>query len=128
MAHYSEIRRPGKSILMHLDRPSSVMRNPSSFELEVYEALKRIPKGKVTTYGQIAKFLGKPGASRAVGNALNRNPHAPKVPCHRVVTSVGLIGGYAFGPQKKIEILKKEGIVVEKGKVDLKKFGYCFKY
>lgn len=102
------------------------MRNSTSFELKVYEALKCIPKGKVTTYGQIAKFLGKPRASRAVGNALNRNPHAPKVPCHRVVTSVGLIGGYAFGPKKKIEILKNEGVAVEQGKVDLQKFGFIF--
>ncbi len=102
------------------------MRNITSFELKVYEALKRIPKGKVTTYGQIAKFVGKPNASRAVGNALNRNPHAPMVPCHRVVTSLGLIGGYAFGVKKKIEILKHEGVVVERGKVDLKNFGYAY--
>ncbi|HRH23886.1 MAG TPA: MGMT family protein [Candidatus Magasanikbacteria bacterium] len=102
------------------------MRNSTSFELKVYEALKCIPKGKVTTYGQIAKFLGKPRASRAVGNALNRNPHAPQVPCHRVVTSIGIIGGYAFGPKKKIEILKKEGVTVAANKVDLKKFGYDF--
>jgi O-6-methylguanine DNA methyltransferase len=102
------------------------MRNVTSFELKVYEALKRIPEGKVTTYGQIAKFLGKPNASRAVGNALNRNPHAPMVPCHRVVTSVGLIGGYVFGPKKKIEILKEEGVIVVSNKVDLKKFGYAF--
>lgn len=102
------------------------MRNSTSFELEVYEALKRIPRGKVTTYGQIAKFLGKPGASRAVGNALNRNPHAPQVPCHRVVTSLGFIGGYAFGPKKKIEILKGEGVTITNDAVDLKRFGYRF--
>lgn len=102
------------------------MRESTSFELQVYEALKRIPKGKVTTYGQIAKFLGKPHASRAVGNALNRNPYAPKVPCHRVVTSTGCIGGYAFGSAKKIEILKKEGVEIIRNIVDLKKCGHTF--
>lgn len=102
------------------------MRNSTSFELRVYEALNRIPRGKVTTYGQIAQFLGKPNASRAVGNALNRNPYAPKVPCHRVVTSIGIIGGYAFGSQKKIEILKKEGVEVVNNRVDLKRFEYTF--
>ncbi len=97
------------------------------FDARVYEALKKIPRGKVVTYADIARYVKNPRAARAVGNALNRNPHAPKVPCHRVVRHDGSIGGYAFGSTKKIEILKGEGVVVERGKVDLQKFGYRFK-
>lgn len=96
------------------------------FDVKVYEALKIIPRGKVVTYADIARYLKNPHAARAVGNALNRNPHAPRVPCHRVVRSDGSIGGYAFGPKKKIEILKGEGVKIMKHKVDLKKFGYIF--
>lgn len=98
----------------------------AKFDLKVYEALKSIPRGKVVTYAQIARYLKNSHAARAVGNALNRNPHAPKVPCHRVVRHDGSIGGYAFGPKKKIEILNKEGVVVTNNKVDLQKFGYTF--
>jgi len=72
----------------------------------------RIPKGKVASYQTIARMAGSPLASRAVGNACNANPFAPRVPCHRVVSSSGEIGGYAHGIKKKIEWLKKEGIVV----------------
>lgn len=98
----------------------------SSFDTKVYEALKIIPRGRVVTYADIARHLKNPRAARAVGNALNRNPHAPLVPCHRVVRHDGSIGGYAFGPKKKIEILQKEGVDVKRAKVDLKKFGYKF--
>lgn len=89
------------------------------FDQQVYKVLKQIPAGAVATYGDIAKAIGSPKASRAVGNALNRNPHAPKVPCHRVVRSDGSLGGYAFGTKKKIALLKKEGVEVKNGKVDL---------
>jgi len=65
--------------------------------------------GKLTTYRDIAKAM-KCKAYRAVGNALNKNPNAPIVPCHRVIKSDGTIGGYAFGVKKKISILRKEGI------------------
>ena len=102
------------------------MPSVAQFDLKVYEALKIIPRGKVVTYADIARYLKNPHAARAVGNALNKNPNAPMVPCHRVVRSDGSIGGYAFGPKKKSAILKKEGVVVIKGKVDLRKFGYRF--
>ena len=88
-----------------------------TFNQTVWETLSLIPKGKVITYGEIARVLKKPKASRAVGNACNANPHAPAVPCHRVVTANGSIGGYAFGEKKKIALLKKEGIRVNKGKI-----------
>ena len=77
---------------------------------DVYDILVRIPEGKVTTYGDIAKALGHPGASRAIGRILNGNPNPIVVPCHRVVMSTGNIGGYAFGKTMKKELLEKEGV------------------
>ncbi len=88
-----------------------------TFNERVWAATKKIPKGKVATYGLIAKMIGKPKSARAVGNALNKNPYAPIVPCHRVVRADGSIGGFASGPKKKIEILKKEGVAIVKNKV-----------
>ena len=83
---------------------------------KVYELLKKIPKGKVTTYKEIADQL-KTKAYRAVGQIIGQNPNAPKVPCHRVVKSDGSISGYAFGVDKKIALLKSEGVETENGKV-----------
>jgi methylated-DNA-[protein]-cysteine S-methyltransferase len=77
---------------------------------DVYNKLARIPEGKITTYGDIAKALGNPCASRAVGRILNKNPNPVVVPCHRVVMSNGSIGGYAFGSARKKELLAKEGL------------------
>lgn len=87
------------------------------FEEKVYAACRKIPRGRLSTYREIARMIGKPKSARAVGNALNRNPFAPKVPCHRVVRSDGMLGGFAGGPKKKAAILKKEGIKVEGGKI-----------
>lgn len=102
------------------------MRSPTPFEGQVYAALKRIPEGKVTTYGALARYVGVPYGARAVGRALNCNPYAPHVPCHRVVGSTGMLVGYAFGLEKKIHLLSSEGVIVCNGKVDLKIFGYMF--
>ncbi len=79
--------------------------------------MKKIPRGRVATYGQIAYALGAPGAARAVGNALNKNPFRD-VPCHRVVRSDGAIGGYARGAAAKIARLRHEGVIVENGYVN----------
>jgi O-6-methylguanine DNA methyltransferase len=91
----------------------------------IYEAVKKIPKGKVATYGQIAKLAGDEKMCRAVGNALHKNPEPDKIPCFRVVNSKGeLSGEFAFGgagAQQKL--LEAEGIEVINGKVDLAKFG-----
>jgi len=76
----------------------------------VYSIVAQIPKGKVTTYGDIAKALGHPHASRVVGRILNKNPNPILTPCHRVIKSNGNIGGYAFGKARKKELLKKEGL------------------
>ncbi|MCK5107770.1 MAG: MGMT family protein, partial [Nanoarchaeota archaeon] len=73
----------------------------TEFENRVYSLCKKIPRGKVSTYGEIAKALNSKCA-RAVGNALNKNPYAPKVPCHRVVKSNGKVGGFATGQNNKI--------------------------
>ncbi|MFH1426957.1 MAG: MGMT family protein [Patescibacteria group bacterium] len=89
----------------------------TEFEKKVLNIIKKIPAGRVTTYKHLAKAIGRPKACRAVGNALNKNPWAPKVPCHRVVKSDGKIGGYAHGVSQKMKLLKKEGIVINKGKI-----------
>lgn len=78
------------------------------FKEKVYQIVKRIPKGRVLTYKEVAEKAGRPRAFRAVGNALNKN-RDPKVPCHRVIRSDGKIGGYARGTKLKEKILKKEG-------------------
>ncbi len=89
---------------------------PTEFEREVYAACSRIRKGRVSTYAEISRAIGNPGASRAVGNALNKNPFR-KVPCHRVVRSDGKVGGFARGGREKQNILKKEGLIIEKGRI-----------
>ena len=90
-----------------------------SFNQRVWALTARIPAGKVCTYGDIAAALGSPGAARAVGNALNRNPYAPGVPCHRVVGSNGSLTGFAGGLEKKSQLLQAEGVRVSSGKADL---------
>ena len=92
---------------------------------KIYEAVKQIPKGCVATYGQVAEMAGNPRMSRAVGNALHKNPDPEHIPCYRVVNSRGeLSGAFAFGGkdvQKKL--LEADGIEVVNGTVDLKKYG-----
>jgi methylated-DNA-[protein]-cysteine S-methyltransferase len=89
-----------------------------SFNQQVWAICARVPKGRVTTYAAIARKLGTQ-AYRAVGNAMNKNPYAPKVPCHRVVGSDGSLTGFAAGVEKKKRMLKAEGVAFAKGKVDL---------
>ncbi len=92
------------------------------FDRLVLDVVSQVPRGKVTTYGEIAKALGDIRAARAVGEALKKNPMPVEIPCHRVVMSDGSLGGYAFGgPEKKKELLKKEGVTFRNGKVNLKK-------
>ena len=78
-----------------------------TFKERCYLLLRKVPRGKVTTYKAIAKALNTK-AYHAVGNAMNKNPYAPKVPCHRVVQSNGNIGGFASGTKKKMIMLKGE--------------------
>lgn len=94
-----------------------------NFSEKVYELTKKIPKGKVSTYGEIARALNTK-AYRAVGQALRCNPHAPIVPCHRVVKNSGELGGFngEMNSEKKIALLRSEGVEVVNGKIDLAKF------
>ena len=81
---------------------------PTDFEKKVYAAVKKIPPGEVRSYKWVARKISHPKACRAVGNALNKNPHIGKVPCHRVIRSDGSIGGFAKGIKRKRELLKGE--------------------
>lgn len=91
----------------------------------IYEAVKKIPRGKVASYGKVAEMAGNPRMSRAVGNALHKNPDPDNIPCYRVVNAKGeLSGEFAFGgagAQQKL--LEADGIEVVNGRVDLKKYG-----
>jgi O-6-methylguanine DNA methyltransferase len=80
----------------------------TDFEKAVYAAVMRIPMGQTRTYTWVARAVGRPKSARAVGNALNKNPFAPYVPCHRVVASDGTLGGYKDGIRKKSALLEKE--------------------
>lgn len=93
------------------------LKDRTQFERDVYVATFRIPKGKVSTYKRIAEKVGKPKAYRAVANALHKNPLSPIVPCHRVVGSDGSFGGDRKGAEWRRDMVKKEGIPIEKGKV-----------
>lgn len=90
----------------------------------IYDAVKKIPYGRVATYGQIAEVAGDKKMARAVGNALHKNPDPENIPCYRVVNSKGeLAGEFAFGGAgAQARLLEAEGIEVASGKVDLKKF------
>lgn len=93
---------------------------------KVYEFLKTVPRGKVTTYGRIALHLGNRNLSRAVGNILHHNPDPGEIPCHRVVNSRGRVSpNFAFGGGASQRLLlEQEGIVFEPdGTVDLEKYG-----
>ena len=91
----------------------------------IYEAVKKIPKGKVATYGQVAEMAGDKKMARAVGNALHRNPDPEGIPCYRVVNAKGeLAGEFAFGGEgAQRKLLEADGIAVVNGRVDLKKYG-----
>ena len=83
----------------------------TKFQIKVWKYLISIPKGKVKTYKEVAIGINSPKSARAVANACGKNPYAPKVPCHRVIRSDGIIGGFSApgGTKKKKELLLKEG-------------------
>jgi len=88
---------------------AAAMKKHSPFYQAVWKACFDIPKGEVRTYGWIAKKIGKPNAARAVGGALNRNPVAIVLPCHRVIGASGSLVGYAGGLDRKHTLLRLEG-------------------
>ena len=83
----------------------------TKFQIKVWEEIKKIPKGNVKTYKEIASILGNPNSSRAVANACAKNPLIIQIPCHRVIRSDGLLGGYSGkgGIKKKKQLLVEEG-------------------
>ena len=106
-----------------LDRLSHLPDGPTK---RIYEAIKRIPKGHVATYGQVAEMAGNPRMARAVGNALHKNPDPDGIPCFRVVNAKGeLSGEFAFGGMgAQARLLEADGIEVRDGRVDLEKYGF----
>lgn len=113
---------PDKEVkLMIAESYDLVSDSPSK---RIYEAVKRIPKGCVATYAQVAKEAGNQKMARAVGNALHKNPDPDHIPCHRVVNAKGeLAGEYAFGGAwKQADLLRKEGVEITDGKVNLEKY------
>ena len=100
----------------------------TDFEKSVFDAVKQIPYGRVTTYGAIAVKIGKPRGARAVGNALHKNPTPILVPCHRVVHANGkLTSAFVFGGiNAQKQLLESEGVLVVNGEVDIKTYGWYF--
>jgi methylated-DNA-[protein]-cysteine S-methyltransferase len=96
------IKMPGRETKMRTSKPIR--------DSDVYDLLLKIPPGKVSTYGDLARALGNPSASRMIGRILGRNPNPIKVPCHRIVMSDGRVGGYAYGIAKKRQLLENEGV------------------
>lgn len=97
-----------------------------SFQDQVLRLVSKVPRGKVTTYKELARAVGRPKAWRAVANALARNPHQIKIPCHRVVKSDGGVGGYRLGVRRKIELLSDEGVEIRERKVRLSRYLFRF--
>ena len=89
--------------------------NGTNFQIKVWKAIIKIPRGKIRTYKQLAVTIKRPRASRAVANACGKNPYPVKIPCHRVIRSDGGLGGYSGkgGKKTKKELLKKEGYFFE---------------
>ena len=96
-----------------------------SFNEKVYDLCKKIPKGKVSTYKDIARALSSK-AYRAVGNALNKNKDCDIIPCYKIVNSNGNLGGYALGLKEKNRRLKNDGIQIKNNKIDLNRYLHKF--
>ena len=88
-----------------------------NLEEKIYKKLLDVPKGQITTYGELAKAVGLKNGQRVVGRVMNKNPYPVIIPCHRVVMSTGKIGGYAYGEEIKEKMLHDEGIEITNGKI-----------
>jgi len=98
-----------------------------NLDKKIYKKLSEVPKGKITTYGELAKAVGMKNGQRAVGRIMNKNPYPVIIPCHRVIKSDGKVGGYAYGEEIKSNMLTKEGIKIKNGKIlDLENRIYRF--
>jgi methylated-DNA-[protein]-cysteine S-methyltransferase len=108
----------------------------SDYQQSILRVLAEVPKGKVTTYGDLAKELARrnpkwsPNASRAVGTTMRNNPCGPQIPCHRVIKSDGSIGSFRGGAigavEEKIKMLREEDIVIINGKINLQRYRHKF--
>jgi methylated-DNA-[protein]-cysteine S-methyltransferase len=113
-------------VVVRYDTEMQVHDKPSIFAQRVYDVVRTIPRGKVATYRDVAQTLGIRSA-QAVGQALKTNPFAPEVPCHRVISSSGRLGGF-FGEtagariEQKTELLRAEGVTVVEGKIDMTEY------
>lgn len=97
-----------------------------NLEQKVYKKLLEVPKGKVTTYGELAKAVGLKNGQRVIGRIMNKNPYPVVVPCHRVILSDGKVGGYAWGEKVKAKMLSQEGVKISNGKILDQKIIYRF--
>lgn len=88
-----------------------------NLEQKIYKKLLKVPKGQITTYGELARAVGLKNGQRVVGKIMNKNPYPVIIPCHRVVMSTGKIGGYAYGAHIKTKLLNDEGIEIKNGKI-----------
>jgi len=88
-----------------------------NLQQKIYKKLLEVPKGQITTYGELAKAVGLKNGQRAIGKIMNKNPYPVIIPCHRVVMSTGKIGGYAYGENVKTKMLTDEGIKIQNGKI-----------
>lgn len=105
LSEYAEGRRRAFDVPVRLEG--------TAFQRKVWDALAQIPFGQTRSYQDIAVAIGRPGASRAVGQANHCNPVAPIIPCHRVITSTGTLGGYGGGMELKKTLLEHEGILLD---------------
>ncbi|MEX0862209.1 methylated-DNA--[protein]-cysteine S-methyltransferase [Nitrosopumilus sp.] len=98
-----------------------------NLQQKIFKKLLEVPKGQITTYGELAKSVGLKNGQRTVGKIMNKNPYPVIIPCHRVVMSTGKVGGYAYGEHVKIKMLNDEGVKIQNGKIiDLKNKIYRF--
>jgi methylated-DNA-[protein]-cysteine S-methyltransferase len=98
-----------------------------NLDKRIYKKLLEVPKGKVTTYGDLARSVGLKNGQRVVGKIMHDNPYPGIIPCHRVVRSDGKIGGYAYGAKIKTNMLSEEGIKIKNGKIlDFENNTYSF--
>jgi methylated-DNA-[protein]-cysteine S-methyltransferase len=113
----------GQPVVFSLE--ATALSTRPAFQQSVLRAEHAIPRGRVSTYGLIARHIGAPAASRAVGNALATNPYPLIVPCHRAVLSDGRLGGFQGGPSMKRALLEREGVTFDRaGRVDVPRFHY----
>ncbi len=133
-AGYHQSKEHWNTVILNGTIPDKVVKQmiAESYDLitdsptkRIYEAVKKIPRGKVATYGRVAELAGNPRMSRAVGNALHKNPDPEHIPCYRVVNAKGeLAEAFVFGGVNMQEkLLEADGIEVVNGRVDLEKYG-----